>query len=251
MAGRVDKKKGNPQEPPLVFRWEQGQALPRKLIQPSRPLPRLSPVLAAPSWIPTGPLEKPFDFCAHLRPLIADIIGRCSDLAQVQAERVLVGVTQARSASVHGLQARITPLRFARGNLTRVRRNVLYQVQRYYLGAQEFLYLLTFCLPRFLDQDFDSKLITVFHELFHIGPQCDGDLRRHEGRYKIHTHSQREYDRLMAQLARDYLATRPDPRLYEFLRLSFAQLHHRHGGVTGIFVPRPKVVPLLGAAKGR
>lgn len=247
MTRNGDKTPDN--EPPLIFRWDEGQPLPRKLVRPSRPLSKLSPVLAAPDWVRTGPRDQPFDFCGHLRALIADVVRRCPELAHIQPERLLIGVTQARGDKPHGLQARITPLRFPRGNLTRLRRKVLYQVQRYFLGEREFLYLMTFCLPRFLEQDFDGKLVTLFHELFHIGPRCDGDLRRHEGRYEIHTRSQRDYDRFMAQLAREYLATRPEPSLHEFLRLSFAQLHQRHGGVSGLFFPRPKVVPLLGAAK--
>ena len=30
----------------------------------------------------------------------------------------------------------------------------------------------------FLDQTFEEKLVTVFHELYHISPAFDGDLRR-------------------------------------------------------------------------
>ncbi len=52
----------------------------------------------------------------------------------------------------------------------------------------------------------------------------------------------------MAGLARAYLATNPDPALHSFLRLNFAQLQKRHGAVLGIVVPRPKIIPLLGAA---
>jgi hypothetical protein len=162
--------------------------------------------------------------------------------------RVLFAVTQARNAHAHGLQARVTPLRFPRGRLTRQRRGVTYQVQRYWVGGREQLYLVTFCLPRFLDLDFDEKFITLFHELYHISPAFDGDLRRHDGRYAIHSHSQRRYDQHMTDLARAYLSAGADPSLYAFLRLSFAQLHHRHGGVVGVVVPRPKIIPLPATA---
>src|SRR5205085_898866 len=130
------------------------------------------------------------------------------------------------------------------GSLTRQRRGITYQVQRYFLENREFLYLMTFCLPRFLDQVFDDKFITLFHELFHISPACDGDLRSHGGRYALHSHSQKRYDERMAALARAYLAGRPDPTLHAFLQLDFAQLQRRHGSVVAVVVPRPKVVPL-------
>ena len=117
-------------------------------------------------------------------------------------------------------------------------------MQRYFVDGREMLYLVTFCLPRFLDQDFDDKFITLFHELYHISPAFDGDLRRHDGRYAMHSHSKREYDAHMAELARAYLAGGADPALHAFLRLDFAQLQHRHGSVVGVVVPRPRLLPL-------
>ena len=86
------------------------------------------------------------------------------------------------------------------------------------------LYLVTFCLPRFLDQDFDDKFITLFHELYHISPAFDGDLRRHAGRCDLHSNSKRLYDAHMADLARSYLSNGADHGLHDFLRLNFAQL---------------------------
>jgi predicted metallopeptidase len=237
--------------PPLVLRWG----------GPHRPLPvqevrgvgRPGYALAGrpavfgsepPPWLPTGPEGEPLDFSAHVRRLCADIAFRCAELAHVATSRILFAFTQARNGRTHGLQARVTPLRFRGGQLVRRHRGINYQVQRLFVGDEEILYLMTFCLPRFFNQGFDDKLVTLFHELFHIGPQCDGDLRRHAGRYAVHSHSQRRYDERMAGLARAYLNTKPDPGLHAFLRLNFAQLRQRHGSVVGVIVPRPKLVPL-------
>jgi len=106
------------------------------------------------------------------------------------------------------------------------------------------LYLVTFCLPRFLDQPFEDKFITLFHELYHISPAFDGDLRRYGGRGDLHTHSKKEYDAHMAHLARTYLSNGVDAELHHFLRLDFAQLQHRHGSVLSVMVPRPKLIPV-------
>jgi hypothetical protein len=230
---------------PLELCWnDPDRPLPVRLIRrPTRQgRPPRGPV---PAGLPTGPLDQPFDFTGHIRRLCLDLVTRCEELAHIDVTRLLFAMTQARNGSGHGLQARLTPLRFEGGRLTRRRRGITYQVQRYFHGFHEFLYLVTFCLPRFLDQPFDDKLITLFHELYHINPPFDGDLRRHQGRYALHTHSQRGYDRHMAALKRKYLARRPDPALFAFLQLDFTQLEQRHGGVAGVVVPRPKVIPLL------
>jgi hypothetical protein len=204
--------------------------------------------LEAPPWLATGPADRPFDFCAHVRQLCADIVGRCPELGHIDVSRMLFAVTQARSGRRHGLQARVTPLRFRDGRLTRRRHGGAYQVQRYFVGACEILYLVTFCLPRFLDADFDDKFVTLFHELYHVSPAFEGDLRRQGGRYALHSHSKRGYDVHMLRLAREYLAGKPDPGLHAFLRLNFAQLQHRHGGVVGVVVPRPRLIPVRDTA---
>lgn len=235
---------------PLVLRWNApAEPLPVRVIRsPSRPRPRLVEV-DPPPWLPTGLVHQPFDFCGHVRRLCADLVARCDEFRHIDVSRLLFAVTQARSGRKHGLQARVTPLRFQNGNLVRQRRGTAFQVQRYFVGSQEMLYLVTFCLPRFLDQSFDDKFVTLFHELYHISPTFDGDLRRHDGRYEIHSRSQRRYDQQMAHLARSYLDSKPDPILHAFLRLDFAQLERRHGSVVGIVVPRPKVLPLPAARR--
>ncbi len=242
--GEAARRTVAPGRPPLVLCWGgPGRPLP---VQAVRGIGRAAPAAAgaAPPGLDTGPAGVPFDFSAQVRRLCDDIIRRCPDLGHFRTDRILFGFTQARNGRTHGLQARVTPMRFHGGQLVRRHRGTTYQVQRYFVDGQEVLYLMTFCLPRFLNQGFDDKFVTLFHELYHIGPQLDGDLRRHGGRYAVHSCSQRRYDERMAALARAYLATRPDPTLHAFLRLNFAQLRQRHGSVIGVVVPRPKLLPV-------
>ncbi len=230
---------------PLVLRWRHpDQPLPVRRVAVPRQGRRRTLGLEAPAWFGTGPLDRPFDFCGHVRRLCADVVRHCAELRHIDISRLLFGITQARTGRPYGLQARVTPLRFHQGSMTRRRGGVHYQVQRYFVDDREMLYFVTFCLPRFLDQDFDDKFVTLFHELYHISPAFDGDLRRHAGRCEVHSHSKRLYDAHMADLARSYLSNGADRGLHAFLRLDFAQLQYRHGGVVGVVVPRPRLVPV-------
>jgi hypothetical protein len=186
----------------------------------------------------------PLDFCGHLRRLCEDVAARCQVLGHVRMPHVLLSFTPCRNRSQYGLQARVTPLRFRGGALTRRHGGVEYQVQRYFVDGREMLYVLTFCLPRFLDQTFDEKLVTVFHELYHMSPAFDGDLRRHPGRYAVHSASKDRYDGHMLDLAREYLAGRPDPPSLDYLKLGYQEMWERYGGITGVVVPRPKLLPV-------
>src|SRR5262249_54263470 len=146
-----------PDGPPFVLRWGgTAPALPVRSIRTARLRARF-PQEDPPPWLATGPAHAPFDFCGHVRRLCADVVARCAELRHVDVSRLLFCVTQARTGRPHGLQARVTPLRFRRGALIRQRRGVAYQVQRYFHDGREMLYLVTFCLPRFLDQEFDDK----------------------------------------------------------------------------------------------
>ena len=104
------------------------------------------------------------------------------------------------------------------------------------------LYLLSFYLPRFLERPFEEKLATVVHELWHIGPAFDGDLRRHPGRCYAHTHSQKQYDALVQKLAERWLALDPPAEIHAFLHSNFRQLEARYGRVFGQKIRTPRLL---------
>ncbi|MEZ6064239.1 MAG: hypothetical protein R3B90_00690 [Planctomycetaceae bacterium] len=190
----------------------------------------------------------PFDFTAAMWMLCDDITSRMDDLLHIDMSQVAVSYSQARSRTLYGLQAKLTPMRFEQGAMTTTRRGRQWICQRLMLGSREMLYILTFYLPRFLDQPFHEKMITVLHELFHVSPNFDGDIRRFEGRYHVHSHSQKEYDREMGKLAEVYLRMQPPPELYEWLHHDFRTLQAMYGGVRGLQVPIPKLIPLSRSA---
>jgi predicted metallopeptidase len=227
---------------PLAYHWDDKHPPPRVALRLAnrRPIRVTDP----PDWLDTGMNGRPFDFTAAMHRLCADIVVRTPTLAHIDLKRVLFSINLARNGRRHGLQARVTPMRFQGGALASVHRRKAYQVQRVVVDGREILYLVTFCLPRFLNREFDDKLVTVFHELYHISPAFDGDLRRHAGRYCAHTGSQKKYDAHMAVLAKKYLKGGADPSRFAFLRLSFGQLCRRHGSIVGLHLPRPKLIPL-------
>ncbi|WP_437194175.1 putative metallopeptidase [Planctomicrobium sp. SH527] len=186
----------------------------------------------------------PFDFTQAISNLCHDITERHEAFAHIDMSRVAVCFSQTRSRVLHGLQAKLTPMRFEGGSLECRRRGRKWTVQRLYMGKREMYYILTFYLPRFLDQSFTEKFITILHELYHISPNFDGDIRRFGGRYHVHSASQQDYDGQMEVFAREYLSSRPSEYLYDFLHQDFKSLFKQHGGVIGLQVPIPKLIPL-------
>jgi predicted metallopeptidase len=184
-----------------------------------------------------------FNFTQHIRTLCVDLTTRLQELAHIDMSRVAIRFCQARIRSRHGIYASLTPLRFAGGELISRRRGRVWTVERLFDDAgREMLYLLSFYLPRFMERPLEEKLSTVVHELWHIGPGFDGDLRRHPGRCYAHTHSQREYDALMDEMTRKWLSLAPPAGIYEFLRFDFRGLEARFGRVYGQKIRTPRLL---------
>ena len=189
--------------------------------------------------------KKPagFDFTAHVKNVVTDMVDRLPELSHIDLERVAFAFAQARKKTHFGIHASLTPMRFEKGSRTTIKRGSEYMCQQLFdSDSREMLYILTFYLPRFMDVLFEEKLVTILHELWHINPNFDGDIRRHPGRCFAHTHSQKEYDEGMKVLADKWLAMNPPEELYSFLRLDFQGLQTGHGQVWGTKIPHPKMI---------
>ena len=167
---------------------------------------------------------------------------RLPELSHVDMDRVAIGFSQTRRNGAQGIYATLTPLRFVGGRLDTVRRGRQWGVQRLYdATGREMLYILRFYLPRFLDLPYAQKLTTVVHELWHIGPDFDGDLRRFNGRCYAHSSSRKNFDAVAEHLARRWLEANPPEELHEFLRQDYRALVQDHGRVFGFHVRTPRL----------
>jgi predicted metallopeptidase len=197
---------------------------------PSSPAPKLAPG---------------FDFTRQVRLLCEDMTARVEELRHIDMSRVGVSFSQTRTAARHGMYAALTPLRFAGGCRESTRRGRRWAIQRVEApDGREMLYLLSFYLPRFLDLHFREKLTTVVHELWHISPEFNGDLRRFPGRCFAHGSSLKRYDAQVEKLVDRWLSADPPQSLYAFLEHDFRELQSRHGRVFGARIPAPKLIPL-------
>ena len=207
-----------------------------------RPHRRVDPALTSAARQSTAPAG--FDFIAYMRRLCDDIVARLPEFAHVNLAHVAMRGCQTRRPGRYGIQASLTPLRFKGGAQQTVRRGRQWTIQPL-RGADgsEMLYLLSYYLPRFLDLPLNEKLATVCHELWHIGPKFDGDIRRHEhGRCYAHGPSEKRFHAEMHVLAERWLALKPAPELYGELADGFAAIRSRHGRVLALRMPTPKLI---------
>lgn len=185
-----------------------------------------------------------FDFTSKMRTVCDELITRLPELQHINMNQVAIAFAQARNRSKYGMYASLTPMRFEDGSLFTNRRGRRYTVQRLFdRTGNEFLYILTFYMPRFMDVDLVEKISTVIHELWHISPEFNGDVRRFPGRCYAHSSSQRDYDAEMDRLAERWLASDPPRAVYGFMEYRFDELAKRKGPVFGAKIKTPKLVP--------
>jgi hypothetical protein len=180
---------------------------------------------------------------SELERLIRDITARTPELQHIAPARLLVCVSTGR-AGTGGTLAKIHPLRFAGGEKSvtarRGRRRVVCTMPTITHQGEEMLYVIYFLVPRFLELPFRDKLSTVFHELYHISPACDGDIRRFPGRNYAHGSSTRSYNALMGSLVDAYLERLPELSRLCFLEGNLDALRARHSAIVARRLPAPR-----------
>jgi predicted metallopeptidase len=188
-------------------------------------------------------MNNGFDFTHHIRRLCEDMVWRTEPLQHINMERIAISFSQTRTATKTGIYASLTPLRFPGGSAHTVRRGCKWAIQKVIdTNGYSMLYLLNFYLPRFLDLNFREKLETVVHELWHVSPRFDGDLRRLGEVKYAHGASQKKYDAHVRTLVNEWLSLNPPERLYAFLYDNFHELSEKHGRVIGTKIRAPKMV---------
>lgn len=201
------------------------------------------------------------NYTERLSVLMEDLVARVPTLSFIDMSRVLVF---ARGGRTHAEGAYATchcmclppsdPGYYfwrdrATGRLTRRSEWFVTKSPVVQIGRARIDYLISFALPRFCDQqmartrkqihyagqpDWIAKLDTIVHELYHIDPVRPGIRRmeRADGTYAANCHGRRFFEDVV-RMVKQYVASAPDPAVYEFLQHDFAGLTARHGGVVG------------------
>lgn len=181
----------------------------------------------------------------ELERLIADITQRMKEFGHIDPERVMVCVSSTRGGGVHGTYAKIHPLRFENGSRTTVvrrrRGTALYEIPPVIHQGREMLYVIYFLVPRFLNLSLREKLITIVHELYHISPDFNGDIRRFPGKNYAHGSSRKKFNALMGGFVESYLQSLNDPAGLAFLEGDMEAIRARHGSIVGRKMAAPRL----------
>jgi hypothetical protein len=188
--------------------------------------------------------EDMLNYTDALRALIKDIVRvERGTFGHVRVEEIGVAFTMVRKPGTGGTLAKIVPLRFENGALEEEIRGRRYRKQQCRFEGRDLLYLLFFYMPRFQELSLEEKIRTICHELYHINPHFNGDIRRFPGGKYAHGPSRRSYDAAFEPAVQHFLRYGLDIRRHFFVDLNYNELAHKHGPLMGSRYPMPKLIP--------
>jgi hypothetical protein len=201
------------------------------------------------------------NYTERLFLLMRDIVARVPTLSFIDMSRVLVFARAGRTAA-EGAYATCHCICLPpsepgyyywrdrdTGRLTRRSEWFVTKSPQVRFGTVPVDYMVSFALPRFSDQilarsrkqvhykgqpNWVAKLDTIVHELYHIDPERPGIRRmeRADGTYSANCHGDRFFADVV-EMVNQYLDSKPDPQLTDFLRHNFDDLTSKYGGIVG------------------
>jgi hypothetical protein len=201
------------------------------------------------------------NYTERISLLMEDIVARVPTLSFIDMSRVLIfaraGRTDAEGAyaTCHCVSLPVSEPGYyfwrdrSTGQLTRRSEWFVTKSPEVQIGTQPIDYMVSFALPRFCDQklsrsrkqahyqgqpDWVGKLDTIVHELYHIDPERPGIRRmeRADGTYSANCHGHRFFADVVG-MVNEYIGSKPDPEIWEFLQWNYADIQSRFGGLVG------------------
>ncbi len=184
-----------------------------------------------------------FDFNREYMNVVRDVARACEEFGHIDSERIAVSYSAAKSNSKYGLQAKIYPLRFEGGAREKISKGFKFSIPPVFYDGVEIYYIISFCIPRFLDLSVSGKLETIVHELFHISPRFNGDIRRlTTGARAAHGASHEIYDRFVGRIVKRYLYSSARSVLPKFLYFDYKKLKQVYHSIRVEKLKIPKIL---------
>lgn len=159
---------------------------------------------------------KTLNYRSLIQDIIFDLTKQIDEFRHIKPNRIIISSTPCRANGKSGLWASLVPLRFENGHKTKIERRKTFnekhfitlpckKIRKLRQQAEDyFLYYLYLAVPRFYNLKRIEKLETLIHELYHVNPVFNGDLRRFPGRCYIHGPSVKAYDEKVNNMRKIY-----------------------------------------------
>lgn len=129
-----------------------------------------------------------------LSDLIREISARSQFFSHIEPEKVVVCLGSNKKNGRGAIYGKLVPLKFQHGSEVLTFRGRIYTIPEIINNGVPQLYAVYFYIPKFFNLSAQEKLNVIFHELYHISPEFNGDIRRMGKVKKAHGSSKKRFD---------------------------------------------------------
>jgi predicted metallopeptidase len=181
--------------------------------------------------------------------IIREIVSRVETFHHIDTDRMLICAASNKSTHRGATFGKLVPLRFKDGAAAVRYRGKGFCMPRVLNNGVEQLYIIYFYYPKFFNLPPHEKLRVIFHELYHVSPEFNGDIRRMSRGKASHGGSRKNFDRLFEEERRDFFEYVAATPFMNFLDMDALLLEQTFGRVRARRMKVPKPMPLPAAQK--
>ncbi len=187
---------------------------------------------------------REINLSAALKDIVAEIAHRAPSFAHIDPKKLHICISSNRNNGRGATFGKLVPLKFKGGQELMYYRGRCYTIPRVVQDDTRILYLIYFYSPRFFDLSAQEKLRVIFHELYHINPDFDGDIRRFGKSGSAHGNSKKKFDLRFEMELREFLVQIAATPHWDFLAMDTAALFASYDRVVShrMRTPKPMII---------
>ncbi|HNX24413.1 MAG TPA: putative metallopeptidase [Spirochaetota bacterium] len=152
--------------------------------------------------------------------IIHDMVELTEEFKCFDLNKILICCASNRKDFRGATYGKLLPLRFKDGSEIIKHNGRFYTIPKVKVNNMEILYIIYFYIPKFFNLSAKDKVNVMFHELFHINPEFNGDIRR-MGKFKAaHGHSRKSFEEKYIEYADTFFEKIEDTPYYNFLKMN-------------------------------
>ncbi len=187
---------------------------------------------------------KAINISDFLHALIADACGRISFFSHIDTEKLHICISSNRAGGRGATFGKVVPMKFKGGEEILHYRGKCYAMPKIEVNSIRILYIIYFYIPRFTDLAPIEKIRVIFHELYHIHPDFNGDIRRFGKNGSVHGKSKKQFDTQFEREVISYAEEIRNTPMWEFLSLNTSEIFKNYQKVLSYRMKTPKPIIL-------
>lgn len=153
-----------------------------------------------------------------------EIVSSTDEFKNYDCNQILICAASNRSNGRGATYGKLQPLRFENGSPIINHRGRVYAMPNVTFNNHEIKYIIYYYFPKFFDLPAKEKINVMFHELYHISPDFNGDIRRMGKFKKAHGHSKKFFEEQYLYMADSFYKNIKDTSYHSFLEMTSKEL---------------------------